>query len=317
MMIAKLFLVVVAIVPSAFAFVPSTKGAALSLVKGAPSPKIILPKQNKNIIEHDGDGIIDECTTAATGSHAADGESTITATRRNALLRCCSSMALLTTASSCSLPYAMASDDDEDTITTTTAAQQPFTVLFTIQLDSNKPDELSDLEIECRPDWAPLASARFKELVELGFYKDCPFFRVLPGFIAQFGVSSDPNLNKEWMYCDTTADEETVKLCKPPLMDERRLQSNKKGTLSFATSGKNTRRTQVFVNLGDNSGVPNFLDGQNFVPFARIVRGEDVIKQLNREYGGKVNQGKAAYYGGEYFEKVFPRLSIIRDARVM
>ena len=79
----------------------------------------------------------------------------------------------------------------------------------------------------------------------------------------------------------------------------------------------NSRRTQVFINSGDNSGLPNFLDAQNFVPFARIVRGGAIVKELNDEYGGKVNQGKAAYYGGEYFEKVFPCLSIIRDAKLL
>ena len=167
-------------------------------------------------------------------------------------------------------------------------------VLFTIQLDSSKPEELPDLEIECRPDWAPGAAARFKELIEIGFYKDSPFFRVLPGFIGQFGVSADPNLNKQWMYCDTS-DKEASKLCKQPLPDEPWNVPNKKGTLSFASSGKNSRKTQVFINYG-----------QGFVPFARVVRGEDIIvKGLNGEYKGNVGQGKAAYYGKEYFENVF------------
>lgn len=125
------------------------------------------------------------------------------------------------------------------------------------------------------------------------------------------------------MYCDDSGggDDDATAItkeeCKLPLADEPRIQTNEKGTLSFATSGKNTRRTQVFFNSGNNGGLPNFLDGQGFVPFAKIVRGMDVVKELNGEYGGKVNQGKAAYYGGEYFEKVFPRLSIIREARVM
>ena len=193
---------------------------------------------------------------------------------------------------------------------------QPYTVLFTIQLDSSKPEELSELEIECRPDWAPGAAGRFKELVELGFYKDSPFFRVLPGFIAQFGISADPTLNKQWMYCDTS-DKEAVKLCKQPLPDEPRNVPNKKGTLSFASSGKNSRKTQVFINLTDNSGIPNFLDGQGFVPFARIVRGEEIVKGLNDQYKGNVSQGKAAYYGKEYFEQVFPKLSVIRDAKIL
>ena len=98
--------------------------------------------------------------------------------------------------------------------------------------------------------------------------------------------------------------------------------------MSFASSGKNSRTTQVFINLGNNDGVPNFLDGQNFVPFARVVRGmDDTVKQLNSEYGrkekmsggltGSVNQGKAAYYGAKYLDAVFPKLSIIKDAKII
>lgn len=225
-------------------------------------------------------------------------------------------LSLATMASWWPLKEALASPDEE----TTTSNQKPFRVLFTIQIDSQKPEDLSELEVEVRPDWAPLAAERFRDLVELGFYTNAPFFRVLPGYVAQFGVSADPRLNKQWMYCDTT-DEEAKRNCKPGLPDEPRTQPNKKGTLSFASSGKNSRRTQIFINLANNDGPPNFLDAQNFVPFARIVRGmeseNNVPKRLNGEYGGKVNQGKAAYYGGEYFEAVFPKLSVIRDAKIM
>jgi len=189
----------------------------------------------------------------------------------------------------------------------------PFTVQFTIQLDPvSNPNELSNVEIECHPEWAPLAAARFKELCTSGFYNNCPFFRVLPGFIAQFGISTNTELNKQWLYC-----EEGSMNCKQPLPDEKRVVPNKKGTLSFASSGKNTRRTQVFINTVDNSGIPNFLDQQGFVPFAQVTRGMEVVEKLNSEYGGKVSQGKAAYYGGEYFNKVFPRLSTIKEVKLI
>ena len=234
--------------------------------------------------------------------------------RRNAVS---GALSLATMATLWPLKEALASPDEESTTTTN---QKPFRVLFTIQIDSQKPEDLSELEVEVRPDWAPIAAERFRDLVELGFYTNAPFFRVLPGYVAQFGVSSDPKLNKQWMYCDTT-DEEAKRNCKPGLPDESRTQPNKKGTLSFASSGKNSRRTQIFINLANNDGPPNFLDAQNFVPFARIVRGmepeNNIPKRLNGEYGGKVNQGKAAYYGGKYFEAVFPKLSVIRDAKIM
>jgi len=231
-----------------------------------------------------------------------------TLSRRNAVG---TGLSVLTAAVGMPLAKASAAAPDNTTL-------EPFRVLFTVRIDSSKPDELTELEIEVRPDWAPLAAERFRDLVELGFYRDCPFFRVLPGYVAQFGISSDPDLNKQWMYCDPAADAETRKLCRFPLPDEPRTQPNKRGTLAFASSGKNSRRTQVFVNLANNDGPPNFLDPQGFVPFARIVRGMDEVpKALNAEYGQKVNQGKAAYYGGEYFRAVFPRLSVIADAKIL
>ena len=196
-------------------------------------------------------------------------------------------------------------------------SDDPFNVIFTVQTDMKK-EETSEIEIEVRPDWAPLAAQRFKELVEIGFFNESRFHRVLPGYVAQFGIAADPALNKEWMFSENN--------CKA-LPDEARTQGNKRGTLSFASSGKNSRQTQIFINLGNNDGPPNFLDAQNFVPFAKVVRGmEDTVKKLNSEYGvvesvsgglaGSVNQGKAAYYGSQYMEAVFPKLSVIKSAKI-
>ena len=102
--------------------------------------------------------------------------------------------------------------------------------------------------------------------------------------------------------------------------------SNKKGTVSFASGGKNTRQTQVFINLADNGGVPNFLDGMGFAPFGRVVEGMDVVQKLYAGYGlaesasgglvGSISQSKAAYYGNEYLKAVFPKLSFIKTADV-
>jgi len=199
-----------------------------------------------------------------------------------------------------------------------TDGDDPFRIILTVQTDRKK-DETSEIEIEVRPDWAPLAAQRFKELVEIGYYNESRFHRVLPGYVAQFGIAADSKLNKEWMFCE--------KNCKS-LNDEARIQSNKRGTLSFASSGKNSRQTQIFINLGNNDGPPNFLDAQNFVPFARVVSGmDDAVKNLNSEYGvvesvtgglaGSVNQGKAAYYGSEYLDAMFPKLSVIKSAKVL
>ncbi len=209
-------------------------------------------------------------------------------------------------------------DAEPTTARSSSASTAPFIVILNVQTDAKK-DDTFDIEIEVRPDWAPLASNRFRELVENGFYNDSRFFRVLPGYVAQFGIAADPKLNKEWIFCE--------KNCRA-LPDEIRKEKNKRGTLSFASSGKNSRQTQVFINLGNNDGPPNFLDAQNFVPFARVIRGmDDTVKQLNSEYGtlesisgglaGSVSQGKAAYYGAEYLDAMFPKLSIIKSAKII
>lgn len=198
--------------------------------------------------------------------------------------------------------------------------QEPFRVIFSVQTDRSN-EKQDDLEIEVVPEWAPLASARFKELVETGFYDGSRFHRVLPFYVAQFGISSKKSKNQEWIFCERN--------CKS-LQDEPRLMNNKRGTLSFASSGKNSRQTQVFINLVDNDGVPNFLDAQGFVPFARIVDNEQnwaVLDKLNKDYGiqesisggmvGSVNQAKASFYGEEYLDALFPKLSVIKSAKIM
>jgi len=245
--------------------------------------------------------IIIACSNAF--SFRGGGASDCPSTRRDIISSTLSTA--MATSASLLKPHKVFALEEDDT--------SPFTVQFTIQLDpASNPNEISQVEIEVYPDWAPLATSRFKELCTSGFYNNCPFFRVLPGFIAQFGISSNTDLNKQWLYC-----EEGSTNCKQPLPDEKRLVPNKKGTLSFASSGKNTRRTQVFINTVDNSGIPNFLDQQGFVPFAQVTKGMETIEKLNSEYGGKVSQGKAAYYGGEYFNKVFPRLSIIKEVNLI
>ena len=187
------------------------------------------------------------------------------------------------------------------------AEEPPYRVALTVLLDRQTKTE-GRVILEVLPDWAPLAAARFKELVELGFYTRSRFHRVLPGFlpgdlaIAQFGISTSRELNQEWL-CAT---------CKR-LPDEKRRQSNTKGTVSFAQASQpGTRQTQVFINLADNGGLPNFLDNQNFTPFARVVNGMEYLTRLRAE--SQVSQPKAAYYCEEYLDEVFPQLSLIEDA---
>ena len=196
------------------------------------------------------------------------------------------------------------------------AAEPPFRVTMSVLIDPVQ-RTTGEVVIEVVPEWAPLGAERFKELVELGFYRRSRFHRVLPGYVAQFGVSTSRDLNTAWL----------CKTCKR-LPDEPRLRPNQKGTLSFAqASQKDTRQTQVFINLADNSGLPNFLDAQGFTPFGRIVSGMDTVERLYNGYGlveaasggmvGAVSVPKAAYYGEEYLDEVWPKLSLIQDIRLL
>ena len=146
------------------------------------------------------------------------------------------------------------------------------------------------------------------------FFDDSRLFRVHPGYVAQFGIAGEPAVNKEWLLPKEKR-----------LLDEPRTTTNARGTLSFASGGKNTRTTQIYVNLGDNGGLPNMLDAQGFVPFARVTRGMDLVDKAYSGYGlvesltgglgGSVNQGKAIYYGNAYLDEVYPKLTRISSIK--
>jgi cyclophilin family peptidyl-prolyl cis-trans isomerase len=155
--------------------------------------------------------------------------------------------------------------------------------------------------VEVHPNWAPLGAERFKKLVSVGFFSQCRFFRVVQNFMAQFGINGDPKIAKEW------------KISK--LKDDRVKVHNDEGYLSFATSGPNSRDTQMFINLSNNRD----LDGQNFAPFARVVKGMDVVKQLYSGYGEipQKHWKTIESEGNSFLRKVFPQLSYIKSARVV
>ncbi|MCU1274576.1 MAG: peptidyl-prolyl cis-trans isomerase PpiA precursor [Bryobacterales bacterium] len=150
--------------------------------------------------------------------------------------------------------------------------------------------------------WAPLGADRFYTLVKSGFYDGARFFRVLPGFVVQFGIPRDPGLNAKWRNAK--------------LPDDRVRQSNRRGTVSFATSGPNTRTTQVFINLANNAR----LDGRGFAPFAAVTQGMEVVDQFYSGYGegppmgGGPSQSRAEAEGNVYFERAFPKLDYIKKA---
>ena len=160
-----------------------------------------------------------------------------------------------------------------------------------------------DFTVEVTRAWAPHGADRFHELIRMRFYDQSRFYRVLKGFIAQFGVHRDFKVQDVWRTLFIPDD--------PPQ------QKNLRGTLAFAKSDPNTRSIEVFINLKDNA----VLDEQGFVPFAKIVDGLEVVDRLYSGYGemrpiGKdIDPGRVEEEANEYLVPRFPRLDYIKTAR--
>ena len=149
-------------------------------------------------------------------------------------------------------------------------------------------------------DWAPIGANRFRDLVEEKFYDDTRFFRVIPSFMVQFGLSGDPAKSAEWR--SLTINDEPVK------------ESNKPGYITFAKTGApNSRTTQLFINYVDNAR----LDGMGFAPFGKVLGdGMKVVEDIFN-IGEKPNQGKIQSDGNKYLNAEFPQLSYIKSARIV
>lgn len=148
--------------------------------------------------------------------------------------------------------------------------------------------------------WAPQGADRFYNLVRHHFYNDMAIFRVATGFVVQFGLGPSPAVNRAW---------ENAKIKDDPVT-----QSNIPATVTFATAGPNTRTTQVFINLGNNSS----LDGQGFAPFGQVTSGMEVIQTFYSGYGETTtnDQGNITTGGKAYLEKTYPKLDVIKTATV-
>ncbi len=158
--------------------------------------------------------------------------------------------------------------------------------------------------LEVHRDWAPNGADRFYNLVKNGFYDNDRFFRVLSGFMAQFGINGDPKISAVWQ--DANIKDDPVK------------QSNQPGFITFATAGPNTRTTQVFINYADNRP----LDRQGFSPFGRVVSGMEVVNALYSGYGEGAPQGagpdqsRIQDQGNAYLIRNFPKLDYIKKATI-
>jgi cyclophilin family peptidyl-prolyl cis-trans isomerase len=147
---------------------------------------------------------------------------------------------------------------------------------------------------------APIGADRFYDMVNAGYFTDVRFFRVVPGFVAQFGMHGDPEVNKVWQ--------------EQHLTDEPAKASNARGTIVFATTPEpNSRANQFFINLVDNAAK---LDARGFAPIGRVVEGMDVVDKLNTEYGEQVNQMRLASKGNAYLRAWFPALDSILSAKI-
>lgn len=158
--------------------------------------------------------------------------------------------------------------------------------------------------VQVNRDLAPNGADRFYNLVKNGFFDNVRFFRVIKGFMVQFGIHGDPATQAPWR---------TARIPDDPVKG-----SNKRGFMTFATSGPNSRTSQVFINFGDNSR----LDGQGFAPFGQVVSGMDVVDKLYSGYGegapsgGGPDQNQIQREGNAYLAKYFPSLDRVIKATI-
>ncbi len=169
---------------------------------------------------------------------------------------------------------------------------------FKVKLQTSK----GDVVVEVTRAWAPNGADRFYNLVKNGYFDGCRFFRVISDFMVQFGIHGDPAVNQVWH--------------EARIPDDPVQESNKRGYVTFATAGPNTRTTQIFINFNDrNAG----LDAQGFAPFGKVVEGMEVVDKLFSGYGENAPevQGRAQSEGNVYLTKSFPNLDFIKTATVM
>jgi peptidyl-prolyl cis-trans isomerase A (cyclophilin A) len=172
---------------------------------------------------------------------------------------------------------------------------------FKAQFDTTK----GKFTIEVTRSLSPNGADRFYNLVRSGYFKDVAFFRVVPGFMCQFGIHGDPNVSAKWRAA--------------AIADDPVKGSNTRGTITFATAGPNTRTTQLFINFGNNIN----LDGMGFSSFGKVTEGMDVVDKINGEYGdgppygSGPNQGRVQGEGNAYLKKDFPNLDYIKSATIV
>mmetsp|Transcript_15850 Transcript_15850/g.26662 ORF Transcript_15850/g.26662 Transcript_15850/m.26662 type:complete len:213 (+) Transcript_15850:112-750(+) len=176
-------------------------------------------------------------------------------------------------------------------------APEAFIAIFNINIAHSEP-----VVIEVNRTWSPRGADRFHVLMRDGYYNCAAFYRVIPKFIAQFGIAAEPAETIKW---------------KRPIKDDPVIQTNKPWTVSYATSGPNTRSTQLFINYGNNK----FLDKQGFTPFGTVISGRDTVLNIVNPTPGKsggagVSQGKYTKRGNEWLLSEYPHISMIYTSKL-
>ena len=172
---------------------------------------------------------------------------------------------------------------------------------FKVRVDTTK----GAFTIQVTRSLSPNGADRFYNLVRSGYFKDIALFRVISGFMCQFGIHGDPKVSAAWR--DAKIPDDQVKA------------SNTRGAVTFAMAGPNTRTTQLFINFGDNAR----LDGMGFPSFGKVTEGMDVVDKINSEYGEGAprgrgpDQGRVQMEGNAYLKKDFPNLDYIKSATVL
>ncbi len=173
---------------------------------------------------------------------------------------------------------------------------------FQVKLETSK----GDIVIEVTRAWSPNGAARFYDAVEAGFYDDCRFFRVIPGFMVQWGINGDPKVQSKWRDAEIKDD----------VLPAKDRVSNTRGYITFAKSGKpHSRTTQLFINYANNAR----LDADGFTPFGKVIEGMDVVDKLNAKYEGTPSdqQPRIQREGNAFLDKAYPGLDSIKKATIV
>jgi len=196
------------------------------------------------------------------------------------------------------LPAAAAPQAGKDALKNPEALKEKAPAAFKVKFETSK----GDFVVEVTRAWSPNGVDRFYNLAKHGFFDGIRFFRVVPGFVVQFGIHGDPALATKWLESN--------------IPDDKVVESNKRGFLTYAKSSlPNSRSTQLFINLADNSR----LDSMGFSPIGRVVMGMEVVDKLYGGYGEQLTrlQGEIAAQGNAYLQREWPKLDYIKRASLV